>query len=219
MICVLRDNCAVTLPWPACPVPVTACAASLRRHRLEGKRQKFLAAMSYQLIKKASFRPHINEVCCCSPFIDRRRSDAARVFQVYSCAISPDGTLVATGGLEHILCITNIATRSRVYTAQFFEFVRVCLSFFVLTPHQGGRCRVVARRDASRCSDEQCCARGRIWQCYLSHKQQCALDRVHDRQRRMHICCSLTALSLLILCLVECVRVQSQWGRCGRWKR
>ena len=49
--------------------------------------------------------------------------------QVYGCAISPDGTLVATGSEDKSLCITNIATQAKVYTAQCDGEVRAYLLF------------------------------------------------------------------------------------------
>ena len=55
------------------------------------------------------------------------------VSQVYACAISPDGTFVATGGEDVRLCITNIATLAKVFKIKFTTQVRACLFFFVLT--------------------------------------------------------------------------------------
>ena len=67
--------------------------------------------------------------------------------------ISPDGTLVASGGIDGLLFITNIATQAKVYTAPCEGTVRAFLPFsldsFVLTIAKGEWCRLVARRDAS----------------------------------------------------------------------
>lgn len=49
------------------------------------------------------------------------------------CAISPDGTLVATGGGDKALNITNIAKKATVFTSQSDAYVRALFSFPVLT--------------------------------------------------------------------------------------
>ena len=68
-------------------------------------------------------------------------------------AISPDGTLVASGCGDQTICITNIATQEKVHTVKHAleGRVRALLLLFVLTVIKGPHsvaCRVVARRDA-----------------------------------------------------------------------
>ena len=55
------------------------------------------------------------------------------MFQVLGCAISPDGTLLATASDDKSVCIINIATQAKVYTARCDGFVRVRLFSLVLT--------------------------------------------------------------------------------------
>ena len=53
--------------------------------------------------------------------------------QVIACVISPNGTLVATTGLDDIIRITNIATRKIVYTlSNCHAVVRTFMPTFVL---------------------------------------------------------------------------------------
>ena len=57
-----------------------------------------------------------------------------KCFQLNGCAISPDGTLVATGGQDNYLCIINIATQKKVYTVHCDFWVRtLLLGLIVLT--------------------------------------------------------------------------------------
>lgn len=55
------------------------------------------------------------------------------VWQVEGCALSPDGTLLATSGQDGVLCVTDIASQSVVYSAEF-NVVRfaLCARSFVL---------------------------------------------------------------------------------------
>ena len=45
------------------------------------------------------------------------------------CAISPDGTFLATGSDDKSLCITNITTQAKVYTVECDHAVR---AYFLL---------------------------------------------------------------------------------------
>ena len=66
------------------------------------------------------------------------------------CPFSPDGTLVATGSDDKTLCITNIATQAKVYTAQCDGQVRaqaICSSF--VSDHRV-RCGVSRGRPTGR---------------------------------------------------------------------
>ena len=56
------------------------------------------------------------------------------------CAISPDGTFVATCSYDDSLCFTNIATKATVYTAHCDRDVRARLSSFVSDHHDS--CKV-----------------------------------------------------------------------------
>ena len=51
--------------------------------------------------------------------------------QVFGCAISPDGTLVATGSNDKSLCVTNIATQAKVYSVKCDGIVRKVAVFFI----------------------------------------------------------------------------------------
>jgi len=62
----------------------------------------------------------------------------------------------------------------------------------------GAQCRVVARRDASRCRDWR-------WQRHPSHKQQCARDRVQSQ----HGCTHLVCLSFFADPLSSCMDAHS----------
>ena len=55
------------------------------------------------------------------------------VFQVFGCAISPNGTLLATGGNDNALCITNIATEAKLYSVECDNWVRARRIFIALT--------------------------------------------------------------------------------------
>ena len=105
-----------------------------------------------------------------------------RLLQVSACEFSPDGTLVATCSDVTTLCIIDIATEKKVYTVQSDACVRAQPISFVLTIVLAVWCRVVARRDASCCSDKG-------WQCYPSHHQQCALDSAQHQHASMHHAC------------------------------
>ena len=83
--------------------------------------------MAQQLVANATFKPHSRIVCFCLCL-----ASAAVLtrdfFQVNACAISPDGTLLATGSHDGLLLITDIATQARVYTVKSGNYVRVWLS-------------------------------------------------------------------------------------------
>ena len=86
---------------------------------------------------------------------------------------------MASGSDDKSLCITNITTQEKVYTAECDSQVRAFLPCFVLTLHQGvGRRLVIRQKDSDRCDNR--------WQCLPSHEQQCALVRVQNRQGCMY---------------------------------
>ena len=197
-----RDYFAAS-PFDFGPLPPPA-----RLQSLLGLTQEWLSSSSRRRLFSYTKTAYVEAFLACDVLLVWRRK-WFQVNGINGCAISPDGILLATGGGDNSLCITNIATQELLYTVQCDNAVRVCLSYFVLT--------IMSRWVVSLGRPT-----GRVWSAWqveaVSSKSQ-ATNRTRLCIRSTRLYASQVWRSFLAYpCSAVWLRVQFSRDRCHRWR-
>ena len=132
-----------------------------------------------------------------------------RKFQVSNCVISPDGSWLASAVSGKSIRITDIKSEMReiIYT---FKCTNVRSSFYVFVLTIVLKVCGMAWSPDSK-SLIAVTRQGCVIQITNNNAHSTVYKNIYS------VCSMLAAISLLISCLVEWMRVQSQWDPCCRW--